>query len=129
METGRISKKARQRQQLILALLQQPSTEKAAAAAGMSAVTAWRISKTPEFQQEYRQARLEVYSQSTARLQSAAGAATSTILRIMADGNVKPSIRLQAAHNVLELGARALELEDLNVRLQRVEAQTKKRET
>lgn len=40
--------KVRQREQLILALLQQPSLEKAAAA-GISAVTAWRISKTPEF--------------------------------------------------------------------------------
>jgi hypothetical protein len=48
----------------------------------------------------------------------------------MADGNVKPSIRLQAAQDVLELGARALELEDLDVRLQRVEqAQTKKEQT
>src|ERR1035437_9701574 len=38
----------RQREQLILALLQQPGIEKAAAAVGISSVTAWRIMKTPE---------------------------------------------------------------------------------
>jgi hypothetical protein len=33
-----------------------PNLEKAAASLGISAVTAWRITKTPEFQEEYRAA-------------------------------------------------------------------------
>jgi hypothetical protein len=49
-----IMRRARQREQLILALLQQPGMEKAAASIGISGVTAWRITKTPEFQEEYR---------------------------------------------------------------------------
>ncbi|HEV2039233.1 MAG TPA: hypothetical protein VGT81_04170 [Casimicrobiaceae bacterium] len=56
MYTRKISKKIRQREQLILALLQRPSMEKAAASIGISPVTAWRISKTAEFQAEYRKA-------------------------------------------------------------------------
>ena len=49
MKHGRISKKARQRELLIIAMLQQPTLEKAAAAVGISATTAWRISKTAEY--------------------------------------------------------------------------------
>jgi hypothetical protein len=47
-------RKSRQRDQLILALLQQPGIEKAAAVAGISSATAWRITKTREFVEEYR---------------------------------------------------------------------------
>ena len=54
-----VMRRNRQREQLILALLQQPGLEKAAAAVGISTVTAWRITKTPEFKEEYRQARRE----------------------------------------------------------------------
>src|SRR5713101_1996759 len=57
MRTGKVSKKVGQREQLILALLQQPSLEKAAASIGISTVTAWRISKTKECKDEYRNAR------------------------------------------------------------------------
>ena len=78
MRTGKVSKKVRQWGQLILALLQQPSLEKAAASIGISTVTAWRISKTREFKEEYRNARWEAFSQSLARLQQASGAAVSS---------------------------------------------------
>src|SRR5256885_1104420 len=54
---GSSARKTRQREELALALMQQPSLEKAAESIGISRVTAWRISKTAEFQQEYRQAR------------------------------------------------------------------------
>ena len=57
MRTGKVSKKVGQREQLILALLQQPSLEKAAASIGISTVNAWRISKTKEFKEDYRNAR------------------------------------------------------------------------
>src|ERR1700692_3211093 len=57
-------RKSRQRDQLILALLQQPGIEKAAAVAGISSATAWRITKTREFVEEYRQARRNAFSQS-----------------------------------------------------------------
>src|SRR5712691_8628084 len=81
MRTGKVSKKVGQREQLILALLQQPSLEKAAAAIGISTVTAWRISKTKEFKEEYRNARWEAFSHSLARLQQASGAAVSALLK------------------------------------------------
>jgi hypothetical protein len=121
MHSGRTSKKVRQREQLILALLQQPALEKAAAVVGVSPTTAWRISKTPEFQQEYRQARRECFSQTTARLQQASSAAASTLLKIMVDQNAPPASRVRAATSVLELSARAMETEDIEVRLSQLE--------
>jgi hypothetical protein len=111
----------RQREQLILALLQQPGIEKAAAAVGISSVTAWRITKTPEFKEEYRQARREAFSQSLGRLQQAAGAATSTLMKIMVDATAPAGSRVRAADCVLEHAQSALELEDIQVRLARLE--------
>src|SRR5690242_12243973 len=54
MEANGSTRKSHRREQLILALLQQPSLAKAAATLGMSSTTAWRMSKTPEFKEEYR---------------------------------------------------------------------------
>ena len=116
-----IMRRNRQREQLILALLQQPGLEKAAAAVGISTVTAWRITKTQEFKEEYRQARREAFIQSLGRLQQAAGAATSTLMKIMVDPNAPAGSRVRAADRVLEHAQSALEIEDIQVRLARLE--------
>jgi hypothetical protein len=117
----RASKKSQRREQLVVALLQQSSLEKAAASVGISPVTAWRISKTPEFQQEYLQARRQAFSQAMSRLQQAAGAAVSTLLKIMVDPNVPAASRIRAAECALHHAAESFELEDLDVRLDRLE--------
>ena len=111
----------RQREQLILALLQQPGIEKAAAVVGISQVTAWRITKTPEFKEEYRVARREAFSQALGRLQQAAGAATTTLMKIMVDGTAPAGSRVRAADCVLDHAQSALDLEDFQVRLARLE--------
>ena len=123
---GKSSKKLQQREQLILALLQQPSLEKAAAAIGISAVTAWRIRQTPEFQQEYRQARRAAFSESIARLQHASGAAVSTLLKVMVDQEAPATSRTRAADSVLRHAANAAELEELESRIQSLEQLTQK---
>jgi hypothetical protein len=120
-------RRGRQRERLILALLQQPGIEKAAAAVGISTVTAWRISKTPEFKEEYGQARRDAFSQSLGRLQQAAGAAASTLLKIMVDATAPAGSRVRAADRILEHAQSALELEDFQVRLARLEQVEKER--
>src|SRR5208283_1771010 len=92
----------KRRQQLVMALLQQPSLEKAAKSVGMSAVTAWRISKAPAFQEEYRRARREAFGQAMARLQQASSAAVSTLLTVMADPQNPAAVRVRAAECVLQ---------------------------
>ena len=117
---GRTSKKSRQREQLILALLQQPSLEKAASSIGISAVTAWRIRKTAEFQQEYRQARKDAFAESVALLQHASGAAVSTLLKVMVDQEASATSRTRSADSVLRHAAN-VGMEDLEARIQRLE--------
>jgi hypothetical protein len=118
-----------QRERLILALLNQPGVEKAATAAGISTATAWRISKTPEFQSEYRQARRDAFSQSLGRLQQAAGAAATSLLKILVDPSTPAGIRVRAANYVLQRAESALELEDIQFRLTKLEQADKDRAT
>ena len=121
MRTGKVSKKVHQREQLILALLQQPSLEKAAASIGISTVTAWRISKTREFKEEYRNARWEAFSQSLARLQQASGAAVSALLKVMVDKTTPPASRVRAADRVLDHATKATALENIEARIAELE--------
>ena len=121
MSEPTVTRKARQRDQLILALLQQPGLEKAAAIVGISTATAWRISKTPEFQEAYRQARRDAFTQTLGRLQQAAGAATSTLMRIMLDPATPAGSRVRAADSILAHAADALDSEDIQVRLTKLE--------
>ena len=121
MQLGRISKKARQRESLIIALLQQPGLEKAAAVAGMSTATAWRISRTLEFQDEYRIARRDAFSQSIGRLQQASSAAVATLMKVMVDASAPAASRVRAADCVLNHGAKAIEVDDLEGRVSALE--------
>ncbi|MFZ0937774.1 MAG: hypothetical protein WB579_16040 [Bryobacteraceae bacterium] len=112
----RSTKKTRQRERLIAALLQQHSLERAAESMGISRVTAWRIQKTPEFQQEYRQALHAAVSQAGARMQQASGAAANTLLKIMVDPQASPATRMQAADRVLKHAHETVQSEDVEVR-------------
>ena len=116
------TQKSRQRERLVLALLQQPGLEKAAASIGISAVTAWRISKTPEFQDEYRHARSEAVAQSLGRLQQGSGAAATVLLKLMLDPTNPAASRLHAADRVIQHAKNHVELEDFELlRLRRLE--------
>jgi hypothetical protein len=121
MDSGKYSKKSRQREQLILALLQQPTLAKAAASMGISTTTAWRISKTPAFQEEYREARRDRYSQAIARLQQASSIAASTILKLLVDPRTTDSNRLRAAQSILEQSAKGIVNEELAARILHME--------
>ncbi len=119
--TRKSTKKSRQRERLVLALLQQPSLEKAAASIGISAVTAWRIHKTPEFQEEFRQAQNEAVAQALRHLQQGSGAAATVMLKIMLDPTTPAASRLHAADRVIQHSKDHLEREDFELRLRRVE--------
>lgn len=127
---GRISKKSLQRERLILALLEQPSYAKAAASIGISYVTAWRISKTPEFQQEYLAARRQSMTQTSARMQHASGPSVSTLIKLMlgkdAYKDVPYAIQLRAAESILHHAESGLQLEDMDARLKLLEQKNKR---
>ncbi len=77
--------------------------------------------KIPQFGAAYREARRAAFGQSVARLQQASGAAVSTLLKIMVDPNAPASTRVRAADSVLDHGAKAIELEDIEVRVTELE--------
>jgi DNA-binding IclR family transcriptional regulator len=106
---------------LILALLQHSNLEKAAESIEISKATAWRITQTPEFEEEFRRARRRTFSQTTARLQHGSAAAATTLLRIMTDPQASAAARVRAADLVLEHAAKAIELDELEARLTELE--------
>jgi hypothetical protein len=119
---GHGAKLGRKQEDAIVALLSQRNIEEAARACGLGARTLIRWLKLPEFAKAYREARREAYGQSIARLQQASGAAVSTLLKIMVDQNAPASTRVRAADSVLDHATKAIEIEDIAVRVAALEA-------
>jgi len=119
--TGNGAKLRHKQEAAIVALLSHRSIEEAARAVPTSAKTLLRWLKEPEFDAAYREARRLAYGQSIARLQQAASAATSTLLKIMVDTSSPPSCRLRAADSVLSHAAKAIEIEEIDARLSTLE--------
>ena len=95
--------------------------EESAKAAGISAATLKRWMQLPEFKAAYLQARREVVFQTNARLQQNSGAAASVLFKLMADPATPPSIRARTAQCILECANKSLELEDMEMRIARLE--------
>ena len=72
-------------------------------------------------QTAYRQARREAFGQATARLQQASDAAVSTLLKVMVDQNTPASTKVRAADCVLDRAGKAIEIEDIEVRVAALE--------
>ena len=119
--TGHGSKFGRKQEEAIAALLVNRNVEEAARAIGIAATTLFRWLKLPEFDQAYREARRDAFSQSVARLQQASGVAVTTLLKVMVDPKTPPATKVRAADSVLGHSAKAIELEDIEVRVAELE--------
>ena len=118
---GHGQKLGRKQEAAIAALLSQRTVEDAARVAGIGARTLFRWLELREFREAYLQARRQAFGQASARLQQATGAAVSVLLTLMLDANAPAASRVRAAHSVLDLAAKALELEDIEMRLRHLE--------
>ena len=105
----------------IVALLTQRSVEEAARSIDVASSTLYRWLKEPDFKAAYLEARRAGYTQSIARLQQATGAAVSTLLKVMVDASTPAATKVRAAHSVLEHSAKAIEIEEIEARLARLE--------
>ena len=119
------SSKNNQQERIILALLEQPTLERAAAALDMSKATLWRQMQKPEFAAAFREARRDAFSQSLARLQHASNVAVNTLLRVMTDREAPAASRVRAADVVLQANVRGMEVEDIEVRVSELERAAK----
>jgi hypothetical protein len=119
--SGHGSKLRRKQEEAIAALLSHKNLDEAARSLGISGKTLLRWTKDRDFAAAYRAARRDAFSQCIARLQQAAGAATTTVLKLMVDQNVAPACRLRAAEAVLTQAMWAREIEDFEARVAELE--------
>lgn len=117
---GHGEKKTRKAEQFIAALLAHPSIEAAAKSVGIGSATAWRWMQDPKFAAQYREARREAMRHTTARLQEAAREAVECLREVQRSGESE-SARVSAARTILEQALKAVDLEDVQERLDALE--------
>jgi hypothetical protein len=114
------SQKLTRKQELaIVALMTQPTIEAAAAASGIANVTMWRWMRLPEFQQQYQIARRRIIENALGSLQQATSLAVETLVRNLSCG--QPGTEVRAAQEILNQSVKALELFELESRLESLE--------
>lgn len=105
----------------IAVLLTQPTIEAAADVLGVNPATIYRWLQEPAFEAAYRAARREAVGQAITRLQQISGAAVAVLANVMANAKTPPSTRVAAAVKVIEMAIKAVELEDLQARIEALE--------
>jgi ABC-type glycerol-3-phosphate transport system substrate-binding protein len=111
------------KQKALVALLTQPTKEKAAAAAGITSKTLRGYLDDPEFQAEYRKAFAELVEDATRKVQQTLDPAVAVLREIMEDRDENGQVRVSAARSVLEYGLKMTEQTDIITRLQELEAE------
>jgi hypothetical protein len=120
---GHGEKLSRKQEALISALLTAPRLADAAQTAGIGEVTAWRWLKDATFQAAYREARRAVVQFAIVQVQRATAEAVETLRAIMHDSESPASARVSAAKTILDTAIKAVELEDLEVRIVALETE------
>ena len=108
-------------QQIIIALLSEGTVSRAAECLGCSVDTIYKRQKKPDFQELYSQAKSEQIKTAAAKLQRFTVSAIDVTLSIMADKEVNPATRLQAAQTILSYSLKLTEQVDIIERLDALE--------
>jgi hypothetical protein len=118
---GHGAKFTRKMEEAIAALLSQKNHEEAARVVGIGIATLLRWQKLPEFQAAYREARRAAFGQCIARLQQGSSAAATILMKLMLDANTPASTRVRAAETIINHAGKAIEIEDIEVRVTELE--------
>lgn len=110
------------KQKALLALLTNPTREKAAKAAGITSKTLRGYLADPEFQAEYKKAFAGLVEDATRKVQQTLEPAVAVLREIMEDSSENGQVRVSAARSVLEYGLKMTEQTDILTRLQELEA-------
>lgn len=110
-----------EREQAIVALLREPSVQKAAEAVGVDESTLYRWLREPVFSRSYREARREAFRQAISLTQRYAPAAVQTLMKVMADPGAAHSAKVSAATALLKFSRESIELDDLAARVEQLE--------
>lgn len=111
----------------LVALLNEPTVQRAAQACGMSERTLYRWLEEPIFGRAYRAARRQAFSHAVTLTQKYASAAVQTLVKIMTDPKASASAKVTAAVGLLRFGREALELDDLAHRIEQLEQSEEER--
>lgn len=109
------------KQKALLALLTQPTKEKAAAAAGITSKTLRGYLAEADFQAEYKRAFSGLVEDATRQVQQAIAPALSTLREIVEDGEENAQARISAARSLLEYSLKLTESTDILNRLNELE--------
>jgi hypothetical protein len=120
-ETGRLTAK---QERAIIALISSPSVEEAAKAAGISKSTIFKWFQDEGFQSTYRAARGDLVRHAIAQAQAACSEAVAVLREIMNNVDTLASTRVSAAKTLLETSIKAVELEDIVARIEKLEEKT-----
>ncbi|MHC4447651.1 MAG: hypothetical protein ACYSXF_07725 [Planctomycetota bacterium] len=105
----------------IIALLNEQTIARAAAAVNVSQRTLHRWLDKPAFARAYRKARREAFGQAIALTQRYAPLAVNTLAQIMMDTAAPASSKVAAATTLLRFGREGIELDDLAARVEALE--------
>ena len=110
------------KQKALIALLTQPTKEKAALAAGITSKTLRSYLDDSEFQLEYQKAFAGLVEDATRKVQQTLEPAVAVLQEIMEDSDENGQVRVSAARSVLEYGLKLTEQTDILTRLKELEA-------
>ena len=108
-------------QKALLALLTNPTKEKAATAAGITSKTLRKFLDDPEFQTEYRKAVSELIADAAAQAKQSLSPALCCLREVMEDAAQNGQVRVSAARSILEYGLKLTEQADILTRLTELE--------
>lgn len=111
---------SQKQEKAIVALLTEPTIKQVAAVTGVGESTIYRWLQEDEFDEAFREARKNAFSQSITHLQQAATTAVSTLKEIMVNSEASPSSRVTASKTVIEMAYKAYELEDLTAEIDKI---------
>lgn len=109
------------KEKFMLALISEPTIKKAYEKINISNNTAYKWLNDKEFQQAFIKFKRELMKTTTARLQTYTLQAVEVLAKIMQDENAPPNARVQSVRTILEYAYKGIELEDIAVRVERLE--------
>lgn len=117
---------SRRHEAVIVALLANPTMKDAAAQAGVSESTVWRLMQREDFQRRYREAQDKAFDGALGALQAASTEAIDSLKRNLTCGT--PAAEVQAAKAILDFTLKVREQFDYGQRIRQLEDALKARE-
>ncbi|MGG4156878.1 MULTISPECIES: hypothetical protein [Bacteria] len=118
---GHGEKRSRKEDIAILALLTEPTMGGAAEKAGVSESTLWRWMQEESFKERYQEAKRQSITHATGRLRQGMTIAVDTLIEIARNKKAPAMARVVAAKTIIESAMNAHEMEELQVRVDRLE--------